>query len=162
MSSKLSVFGLPANRGRWLLIPLGMTVLLCVGSVYSWSILRKPLEAEFQIGATESLLPYTIALVFYAALMPIAGFYIPRFGTRVVTAIGGIFVGLGYVLSSFAANIETMTFTYGVIAGTGVGITYGVPMVVVAQWFPEQKGLAVGLTIIGFGLSPPSHCSLSQ
>ncbi len=154
MSSKFSVFGLPANRGRWLLIPLGMTVLLCLGSVYSWSIFRKPLEGEFHIGATESLLPYTIALVFYAVLMPIAGFYIPRLGTRIMTTIGGIFVGLGYILSSFAPNIETMTFTYGVIAGTGVGITYGVPMVVVAQWFPEQKGLAVGLTIIGFGLSP--------
>ena len=154
MSSKFSVFGLPANRGRWLLIPLGMTVLLCLGSVYSWSIFRKPLEGEFQIGATESLLPYTIALVFYAVLMPIAGFYIPRLGTRIMTTIGGIFVGLGYILSSFAPNIETITLTYGVIAGTGVGITYGVPMVVVARWFPEQKGLAVGLTIIGFGLSP--------
>ena len=154
MSSKFLVFGLPANRGRWLLIPLGMTVLLCLGSVYSWSIFRTPLEGEFNIGATESLLPYTIALVFYAVLMPIAGFYIPRLGTRIMTTIGGIFVGLGYILSSFAPNIETMTLTYGVIAGTGVGITYGVPMVVVARWFPEQKGLAVGLTIIGFGLSP--------
>lgn len=148
------IFGLPADRGRWLLIPLGMTVLLCLGSVYSWSIFRAPLESEFNIGATESLLPYTIALVFYAALMPIAGFYIPRIGTRTMTAIGGIFVGAGYILSSLVTNIAMMTLTYGVIAGTGVGITYGVPMVVVARWFPDQKGLAVGLTIIGFGLSP--------
>ncbi|MDJ0572458.1 MAG: OFA family MFS transporter [Pleurocapsa sp. MO_192.B19] len=153
-SKDAAIFGLPADRGRWLLIPLGMTVLLCLGSVYSWSILRAPLEGEFNIGATESLLPYTIALVFYAALMPIAGFYIPRIGTRTMTAIGGIFVGAGYILSSLVTNIAMMTLTYGVIAGTGVGITYGVPMVVVARWFPDQKGLAVGLTIIGFGLSP--------
>ncbi|MGB5714663.1 MAG: OFA family MFS transporter [Waterburya sp.] len=154
MPLKLTVFGLPAERGRWLLIPLGMSVLLCLGSVYSWSIFRKPLEGEFNIGATQSLLPYTVALVFYAALMPIAGYYIPRIGTQTMTAIGGVFVGLGYILSSFASNIGMMTLTYGVIAGTGVGITYGVPMVVVAKWFPDQKGLAVGLTIIGFGLSP--------
>lgn len=152
--SDLTLFGLPADRGRWLLIPLGMTVLLCLGSVYSWSIFRKPLESELHISATESLLPYTVALVFYATLMPITGFYIPRFGTRMITAIGGIVVGLGYILSSFATNIGTMIFTYGVIAGTGVGIVYGVPMVVVARWFPDKKGLAVGLTIIGFGLSP--------
>lgn len=155
--SKLSeseVFGLPADRGRWLLIPLGMTILLCLGSVYSWSVFRKPLEVEFNIGATESLLPYTVALVFYAMLMPVAGFYIPRLGTRTMTAVGGIFVGTGYILSSFASNITMMTLSYGVIAGTGVGITYGVPMVVVARWFPDRKGLAVGLTIIGFGLSP--------
>lgn len=152
--SELTVFGLPATQGRWLLIPLGMTILLCLGSVYAWSIFRTPLENELNLSATESLLPYTVALVFYAALMPIAGFYIPRIGTRVMTAIGGIVVGLGYILSSFATNIGMIVLTYGVIAGTGVGITYGVPMAVVARWFPDKKGLAVGLTIIGFGLSP--------
>jgi OFA family oxalate/formate antiporter-like MFS transporter len=152
--SELTLFGLPANQGRWLLIPLGMIVLLCLGSVYSWSIFRKPLEGELDIGATESLLPYTIALVFYATLMPIAGFYIPRVGPRAMTAIGGIIVGSGYILSSFATNIGMIIFSYGAIAGTGVGIAYGVPMVVAARWFPDQKGLAVGLTIIGFGLSP--------
>ncbi|OKH20784.1 L-lactate MFS transporter [Chroogloeocystis siderophila] len=152
--SELTVFGLPAEQGRWLLIPLGMTILLCLGSVYSWSIFRKPLENELNISATESLLPYTVALVFYAALMPIAGCCIPRIGTRIMTAIGGIVVGLGYILSSFTTHIGMIVLTYGVIAGTGVGIAYGVPMAVVARWFPDKKGLAVGLTIIGFGLSP--------
>jgi MFS family permease len=122
--------------------------------VYSWSIFRTPLENELGISASASLLPYTFVLVFYAALMPIAGFYIPRIGTRVVTAVGGIIVGSGYILSSFAAHVGMLVFTYGVIAGTGVGITYGIPMVVVSRWFPDKKGLAVGLTIIGFGLSP--------
>lgn len=150
----LKVLGLPASQGRWLLIPLGMTVLLCLGTVYSWSIFRNPLETELNLSATESLFPYTIALVFYAGLMPIAGFLIPRLGTASVTAIGGILVGTGYILSSFAQNIVMLTFTYGVIVGTGVGITYGAPMAVMARWFPDRKGLAVGLTIVGFGLSP--------
>lgn len=153
-ASELTVFGLPANLGRWLLIPLGMNVLLCLGSVYAWSIFRKPLESELGISATESLLPYTVALVCYAACMPIAGFYLPQIGTRKMTAIGGIVVGTGYILSSFATHIGTMALTYGMIAGIGVGIAYGVPMAVVARWFPDKKGLAVGLTIIGFGLSP--------
>ena len=154
MPSELTVFRLPAERGRWLLIPLGMCLLLCLGSVYSWSVFRTPLEGELNIGATESLLPYTLALVFYSTFVSITGFYIPRFGTRAITAIGGIFVGSGYILSSFATNIGMVTFTYGVIAGTGVGIAYGVPMVIAARWFPDKKGLAVGLTIVGFGLSP--------
>jgi hypothetical protein len=55
-----------------------MIILLCLGSVYSWSIFRTPLENELGISATQSLLPYTFALVFYAATMPLAGFYIPR------------------------------------------------------------------------------------
>lgn len=144
----------PANQGRWFLIPLGMIILLCLGSVYSWSIFRTPLENELEISATESLLPYTFVLVFYAALMPITGFYIPRIGPRVTIAIGGIVVGLGYILSSFATQIGVLVFTYGVIAGTGIGIVYGVPIFVISRWFPDKKGLAVGLTIVGFGLSP--------
>ncbi|MGF1516514.1 MAG: OFA family MFS transporter [Nodosilinea sp.] len=153
-ANPVTVFGLSAMRGRWLFIPLGITVLLCLGTVYSWSIFRKPLEIELGISATESLLPFTVALVCYAMLMPIAGFFIPRIGVRTVAAGGGVVVGLGYILASVADHIGTITLTYGVIAGTGVGLTYGVPMVIVARWFPERKGLAVGLTIIGFGLSP--------
>ncbi|OZH51849.1 MFS transporter [Hydrocoleum sp. CS-953] len=151
---KMKILGIPAHQGRWLLIPLGMTILLCLGTVYSWSIFRTPLENELGIIASQSLLPYTFALVFYAAFMPIAGFYITRIGTRLTTAIGGTIVGLGYILSSFANHIGILIFTYGIIAGTGVGIVYGVPMVVVSRWFPDKKGLALGLTIVGFGLSP--------
>lgn len=152
--SSPTVFGFPAEHGRWFLLPFGMMILLCLGSVYSWSIFRIPLETELQISATQSLLPYTFALFFYAAIMPIAGFYIPRIGTRLTIAIGGLIVGLGYILASFATQVGTLVFAYGVIAGTGVGLVYGAPMVVASRWFPDKKGLAVGLTIVGFGLSP--------
>jgi len=151
---KTMLLGYPASYGRWLLIPLGMIILLCLGSVYSWSIFRTPLEQEMEISATESLLPYTFVLVFYASLMPITGFYIERIGPRVTIAIGAICLGLGYLLSSFATEIGFLIFTYGAIAGTGIGIIYGVPLFVISRWFPDRKGLAVGLTIIGFGLSP--------
>jgi MFS family permease len=150
----IKILGLPAERGRWLLIPLGIIILLCLGTVYSWSIFRKPLEDLLNIGATNSLLPFTALLVVFSILMPITGFYIDRFGSRRVTAVGGAIMGLGYMLSSFAPNILLLVITYGVIAGIGVGITYGVPLAVAARWFPDRKGLAVGLTVIGFGLSP--------
>ncbi len=153
--NQTKLFGLPAETGRWLLIPLGIIVQLCLGTVYSWSIFRKPLEKLLGIGATESLLPFTVLLVVFAILMPITGFYINRFGSRLVTAVGGAVMGIGYILSSFSSgNISTLTITYGVIAGVGVGIAYGVPLAVVAKWFPDKKGLAVGFTVIGFGLSP--------
>jgi hypothetical protein len=51
------LFGLPAEKGRWLYVLLGLLVLLCLGTVYSWSIFRKPLESLFSISATQSLLP---------------------------------------------------------------------------------------------------------
>jgi MFS transporter, OFA family, oxalate/formate antiporter len=155
----LKLFGLPASQGRWLFIPLGITAQLCLGTVYSWSIFRKPLEAAFKakgvtISATDTLLPFAVLLVVFALLMPIAGRYIERYGAPKVTALGGVIVGLGYFLSSFASSIPMLVFTYGLIAGAGVGIVYGVPIAVTAKWFPDKKGLAVGLTVIGFGLSP--------
>ncbi|BAY16965.1 major facilitator superfamily MFS_1 [Anabaenopsis circularis NIES-21] len=150
----MRLFGMPVEKGRWLLIPLGATVLLCLGTVYSWSIFRKPLEKLLNINATESLLPFTVLLIMFAVLMPITGFYINRFGSRMITAVGGVIMGLGYILSSLDGNLQLLTFTYGAIAGAGVGIVYGVPLAVIAKWFPDKKGLAVGLTVIGFGLSP--------
>jgi MFS family permease len=141
--NKITLFGMPAEKGRWLLIPLGLTVFLCLGTVYSWSIFRKPLEDFLGIGATQSLLPFTVLLVVFAMLMPITGFYIDKIGVRQITAIGGVVMGLGYILSSFASNLPMLVVTYGAIAGVGVGIAYGVPIAVVAKWFPDRKGLAV-------------------
>lgn len=152
--NNVTLFGMPAEKGRWLFVPLGIIVLLCLGTVYSWSIFRKPLETLLNINATESLLPFTILLVVFAVLMPIAGFLIDRYGVRLTTAIGGIVAGLGYVLSSFNSNVYALVLTYGVITGAGIGIAYGVPLAVAAKWFPDKKGIALGTTVIGFGLSP--------
>lgn len=155
----LKIFGLPARQGRWLFLPLGITAMLCLGTVYSWSIFRKPLTEAFKqqgmtIGATDTLLPFAILLVVFAILMPISSRYIERYGASKVTAVGGTIVGLGYFLSSFATSIPLLIVTYGLIAGAGIGIVYGVPISVTARWFPDLKGLTVGLTVVGFGLSP--------
>jgi MFS transporter, OFA family, oxalate/formate antiporter len=152
--NEMRLFGLPARQGRWGFIPLGIVAQLCLGTVYSWSIFRKPLEKALTIKDTESLLPFAVLLAVFALVMPIAGRYIERFGARRVTAFGGLVTGLGYWLTGFATNVPTLVLTYGLIAGAGVGITYGVPLAVAAKWFPDRKGLAVGLTVVGFGLSP--------
>ena len=60
-------------------------------------------------------------------------------------------MGLGWFLSSYATNIWLLTLTYGVIAGSGVGLVYGCPVAMGAKWFPDKKGLAVGLMLAGFG-----------
>ena len=155
----LKIFGLPARQGRWLFLPLGITAMLCLGTVYSWSIFRKPLTEAFKqqgmtIGATDTLLPFATLLVVFAILMPISSRYIERYGAATVTAVGGTIVGLGYFLSSFATSIPLLILTYGLIGGAGIGIVYGVPISVTAKWFPDLKGLTVGLTVVGFGLSP--------
>ncbi|MBD2358020.1 OFA family MFS transporter [Tolypothrix sp. FACHB-123] len=154
LSNEVKLFGLPAEKGRWLLIPLGMIVLLCLGTAYSWSIFRNTIEKSLQVGAIESLLPFTIWLVVLSILMPITGFYLEKIGSRLVTTVGAIVMGMGYIASGFVNSIPLLIITYGIIAGAGVGMVYGVPLAVNAKWFPDKKGLAVGVTVIGFGLSP--------
>ncbi|MFN2341168.1 MAG: OFA family MFS transporter [Halanaerobium sp.] len=142
------------NKSRWLYIPLGLIIFMCMGTIYSWSIFRKPIESAFNIGATESGLPYMVFLVFYALAMPFAGSYMDKYGPRVMTITGGLLISIGWFLSGFTSSITVLTISYGVIGGIGVGIAYGAPMAVAAKWFPDREGLAVGLTLGGFGLSP--------
>ncbi|MCD8485632.1 MAG: OFA family MFS transporter [Desertifilum sp.] len=149
-----TLFGFPAVRGRWLILPLGILVLLCLGSIYTWTIFVKPLQELLQLSATESLLPFTAVLLFYSIFTTLTGLFLEKIGIRRAAAISGLIVGLGYILSSFANTTPQLVLAYGLVVGIGAGIGYGVPIAVAAKWFPDKKGLAVGTTVIGFGLSP--------
>ncbi|SEF71731.1 Predicted arabinose efflux permease, MFS family [Caloramator fervidus] len=139
---------------RWFYVVLGMLIFLCLGTVYSWSIFRKPLENVLHFSSTQSGLPFMTFLAFYAILMPFGGKLVTRYHPRTVMVLGGSLVGLGWFLASFAKSIWFLVLTYGVIAGSGVGIVYGVPISVVSRWFYDKKGLALGILLSGFGLSP--------
>lgn len=139
---------------RWVYIVLGIIFMMFLGTVYSYSVFRVALEKDLMIGAAESGMPYMVALVFYALFMFLTGRYIEKFQAKKILILGGLLVSLGWILSSFVSNIFLLTITYGCISGAGVGIAYGVPLSVIAKWFPDKKGIAVGLILIGFGLSP--------
>jgi MFS family permease len=125
-----------------------------MGTVYSWTIFRKPLQDLYGFQSRTSLLPFTVLLVTYALFMPVAGMRIRRYGPVRTMACGGILLALGYILSARATSLLPLVLSYGLLGGAGVGIAYGVPMAVAAAWFPDKKGLAIGLTVVGFGLSP--------
>ena len=153
------LFGMEPEKGRWILIILGMIINLCLGSIYSWSVFVGPLTTYFtkdlgqSVSASEILLPFSVFLAFFAIAMPFTGKYIEKYGPRNITIIGGCLTGLGWLLSSFAGSVQWLYLFYGVIAGVGVGIAYGVPVAIAARWFPDRRGLAVGLTLLGFGFS---------
>ena len=141
-------------RKRWNYVFLGIIIMMFLGTVYSYSVFRVALENELQLGVAESGMPYMVALAFYAMFVFFTGKHIEKFHPKKILIFGGLLVSLGWMLSSFATNILLLTITYGCISGAGVGIAYGVPMAVIAKWFPDKKGLAVGLVLMGFGLSP--------
>ncbi|MCC3863760.1 OFA family MFS transporter [Terrisporobacter petrolearius] len=139
---------------RWIYVFLGIIIMICFGTVYSWSIFRIPVEKVFNIGSTQSGLPYMTSLAFYALFMMLSGRYFDKFTPKAIILTGSLLLSFGWILSSFSSNIYILTITYGVIGGAGVGIAYGVPIAIVTKWFPEKKGFAIGFVLLGFGISP--------
>lgn len=142
------------EKNGLLYILSGILMMLCLGTVYSYSVFRPYVEEFYQTGTTESGFPYMFSLASYALFMMVTGKYIGKSKPGTLTRIGGLLVGSGWLLSGFANNIYVLTITYGVVLGAGVGILYGVPLNLAARWFPEQKGAATGFVLVGFGLSP--------
>jgi MFS family permease len=142
-----------SERAGWLLVATGFLVNLCLGAIYSFSVFRKPLEDLWRIGATQSGLPFMVFLAVFAVMMAVAGGLIRKWGPRKTSLLGSILVAAGWMGASLSPNIEVLTILYGVVGGAGVGIAYGCPIAVTAAWFPGRSGLAIGLTVMGFGLS---------
>lgn len=151
--AELRVLGLPAERGRWLYVSLGTLINMCLGAVYAFSVFRRPLERLWGIGATESGLPFMVFLAVFSVGMVAAGRSLDRWGPRRAGLVGAALVGAGWLLAGLSPNVGVLTVLYGVLGGAGVGVLYGCPISVAAKWFPDRKGLAVGLTLMGFGLS---------
>ncbi len=154
-----TIMGMEPEKGRWMLVLLGLIINLCLGTIYSWSVFVAPLTTYFtnELGQTvtagDILLPFSVFLAFFAVAMPFTGKYIEQYGPRNITIVGGVLTGLGWLLASFATSVPMLYVVYGIIGGIGVGIAYGVPVAVAARWFPDRRGLAVGLTVLGFGFS---------
>ncbi|HSV96560.1 MAG TPA: OFA family MFS transporter [Spirochaetota bacterium] len=152
--SDQKLFGMSAEKGRWIYIILCLIMYLCLGSVYSYSIFLPEIKSQFGISASMGNLPFMLFLFFFSILMFFGGKMMGKFGPRKLALIGGLIVGLGWALSYAATESKSITLlclTYGVVAGGGVGLAYGAPIAIAGRWFPDRKGLAVGLMLAGFG-----------
>ncbi|UJP05776.1 MAG: OFA family MFS transporter [Nitrosomonas sp.] len=149
----LKLFGMHAAKGRWVFVATGLLINICLGSIYAFSVFRKPLEGLWGITSSQSGYPFMVFLAVFAITMPLAGNLIARWGPKKTAVLGGLLVGAGWIAARFSPDIMMLTILYGVIGGAGVGIVYGCPIAVIAKWFPQKSGLAIGLTIMGFGIS---------
>jgi OFA family oxalate/formate antiporter-like MFS transporter len=144
-------FGMTPEVGRWGFILVGLSMNLCLGAVYAYSIFKPAVEKVYGVSAFQGNLPFMAFLFSFAITMFFGGRIMERIGPRLLALGGGLIVGLGWILSSFATSVWMLVLTYGVIAGSGVGLVYGCPVAMGARWFPDRKGLAVGLMLAGFG-----------
>jgi MFS family permease len=154
-----SLLGMPLAKGRWGLVASGLIINLWLGSIYAWSVFVKPLtdyytnELGQAVTANDILMPFSVFLAVFAITMPFTGRIIDNYGPRNVTIIGGVLTGVGWLLGSFSSSVPMLYATFGVVGGIGVGIAYSVLVAVSARWFPDRRGLAVGLTVLGVGFS---------
>lgn len=136
---------------RWLPVIGGLLMNLALGSLYAWSVFVLPLEQEFNWRRADTSLVYTIAIVFFALTFVVAGRIQDVKGPRICAFIGGLLVSAGFLLSSFTTSLLTLYIFFGVIVGIGNGFGYATPIPVGSKWFPDKRGLVIGLMVAGYG-----------
>ena len=145
-----------ASPNRWTIIAGGFLLNLMLGIVYAWSVFVLPLMEAYDWTKTIATLPFTIFLVFFALMMIPAGRAQDKMGPRKIAILGGILLGIGFMLASLIEYIASPIWlfcTYGLIAGAGCGLGYACAIPAARKWFPDKPGLAVGIVVGGFGLS---------
>ncbi len=143
-----------SNARGWIVTFSGTAVNLCLGVLYTWSIIGKALRDQWHWKADEATLPYSLACGVFAIMMVFAGRLQDKIGPRIVASIGGILVGAGMIISSIASEGVhwPMVIGFGVLVGSGIGFGYGSTSPPAIKWFPPyKKGLIMGLVVAGFG-----------
>jgi MFS transporter, OFA family, oxalate/formate antiporter len=142
-------------RNRWLIALAGTISMICLGTVYSWSIFTQPLIASFGWSNTTTTWPFALAIFFLGVGAIIGGRWQDRVGPRRVAVTGVVLWGLGNLLAGLGtASLGPwwIYLTYGVLGGLGLGIGYVTPVATVAKWFPDKRGVGTGMVVMGFGL----------
>lgn len=143
----------PSSGFRWLILAGGVIISLCIGLLYLWSIYVKPMCEQFgwatdQVALMGNVLVATLCLGAF-----IGGQLLPRVGAKTCGIIGAVLFGGFMFISSFVASPVIMYITYGVISGTGCGILYNSIMYTLGFWFPDRRGLVMGIYLGVFGLA---------
>ena len=152
--------GLGINR--WWRVFGGVSMNLALGTLYAWSVFVAPLEKQFGWKRADTSMVFTIAVVVFAVSFVVAGRIQDKVGPLVCSIVGGILVSLGFFLCSFTTNLTYLYMCFGVIGGLGNGFGYATPIPVMAKWFPDKRGLAVGLAVGGYGAGSAIFGPLSQ
>jgi len=136
---------------RWWRVLGGLSMNLALGSLYAWSVFVGPLEKEFGWKRADTSTVFTIAVVVFALTFVLAGRLQDKIGPLPISLTGGILVSLGFFLCAYTHSLTYLFISFGVIGGLGNGFGYATPIPVMAKWFPDRRGLAVGLAVAGYG-----------
>jgi MFS family permease len=142
-------------KNRWLVVVGAIMIQLALGAIYAWSVFTKLLtdpNGLFQFSAQQTAWIFSAGLATFAIVMVLAGKLQVKIGPMKVAMLGGIILGLGYILGGlFGSTFWAQFFFIGILGGAGIGLAYVVPIAVGVKWFPDKKGMITGLAVAGFG-----------
>ena len=147
---------------RWLVPPASIAIHLCIGSVYAWSIFNPPLVKQLGVVASSAddwtlssvVWIFSTAIVFLGLAAAIGGKWLEEVGPRMVGVLAAFLWGGGFIVGSLGINYHQLWMVYlgyGALGGCGLGLAYVSPVSTLLRWFPDKRGMATGMAIMGFG-----------
>ena len=143
-------------KNRWLIALSAIGIHICIGSVYAWSVLTKPIMQAMGFTLKETTWTFSIAILFLGLSAGFLGDYVEKYGPRKSGLTSTCFFGLGMFGTALALHLNSLPLLYlfyGVIGGIGLGTGYITPVSTLVKWFPNNRGFATGLAIMGFGFA---------
>jgi OFA family oxalate/formate antiporter-like MFS transporter len=144
----------PSSAGsvnRWTQLVMGIICMVMIANLqYGWTYFVDPMDARHHWGRTDIQIAFTIFVATETWLVPVEGWFVDRFGPRLVVMFGGIVVAIAWSLNSVAGSLP-MLYLGAAISGVGAGAVYGTCVGNALKWFADRRGLAAGLTAAGFG-----------
>src|ERR1700680_4453483 len=151
MTSSMAMAPTSPLRNRWLQLFLGIVAMIMIANLqYGWTLFVNPIKDQFHWSTAAIQVTFTTFVVVETWLVPVEGYIIDRFGPSKITMLGGVLVGISWVMFAYATSLSTF-YIGSVIGGVGAGIVYGCTVGQALKWFPDRRGLAAGLTAAGFG-----------
>lgn len=139
----------------WGIAIVGTLIHLFLGSVYAWSVFQNPLMEKTGWNNTETTMAFSLIILTLGLTASWAGGKIKKYTPHRMAMVGGVLFSLGYIISSFAFEMNNLWLcylSYGILGGIGLGLAYVTPVTVVSSWFTKNQGLATGIVVMGFGL----------
>ncbi len=136
---------------RWVQLICGIVCMIMVANLqYGWTLFVNPIDAKYHWGRAAIQVAFSIFVATETWLVPVEGWFVDRFGPRIVVSFGGVLVAIAWSLDAHATSLPLL-YIAGALAGIGAGAVYGTCVGNALKWFPDKRGLAAGLTAAGFG-----------
>jgi OFA family oxalate/formate antiporter-like MFS transporter len=143
--------GRVSDTFRWTQLVIGIACMVMIANLqYGWTFFVPDIQKAFKWDRASIQLAFTLFVLFETWLVPVEGWFVDKYGPRLVVLFGGVLCGIGWVVNSYATSL-TGYYIGQIIAGIGAGAVYGTCVGNALKWFPDKRGLAAGLTAAGFG-----------